>query len=104
MGDGGDDGDDGDTPGAVLAKHEGQPGLVKSEWVPIAGRFLPGEVIEVLLDILTEPSHTPSPVFYLTPPLQQAPLAATTAVPAVTPSMLTPVLHCQCQWHPWALF
>ncbi len=31
VGDGGDDGDDRDTPRAVLAKHEGQPGLVKLE-------------------------------------------------------------------------
>ena len=83
----GDGGDDGDTPGAVLAEHKGQPGLVKSEWVPIAGRFLPGEVIEVSLDMLTELSHTPSPVFYLTPPLQQAPLVVTAAILAVTLSM-----------------
>ncbi len=83
----GEDGDDGDTPGAVLAEHKGQPGLIKSEWVPIAGGFLPGEVIEVSSDMLSEPSHTPSPVFFLTPPSQQAPLAATTAVPAITPSM-----------------
>ena len=64
----GDNGDDGDTPGAVLAEHEGQPGLIKSEWAPIAGGFLPGEVIEVSSDMLSEPSCTPSPVFFLTPP------------------------------------
>ncbi len=86
VGNGGEDGDDGDTPRAVLAKHEGQPGLIKLEWVPIAGRFLPGEVIEVSSDMPSEPSRTPSPVFFLTPPSQQAPLAATATVPAVTPS------------------
>ena len=71
----------------MLAEHKGQPGLIKLEWVPIAGGFLPGEVIEVLLDTPSEPSHTPSPVFFLTPPSQQAPLAAATMVLAVTPSM-----------------
>ena len=87
VGDCGGDGDDGDTPRAVLAEHEGQPGLIKSEWVPIAGGFLPGEVIKVSSDTPSEPSCTPSPVFFLTPPSQQAPLAATATVPAVTPSM-----------------
>ncbi len=85
-GDCGGDGDDGDTPRAVLAEHEGQPGLIKSEWVPITGGFLPGEVIEVSSDMPSEPSCTPSLVFFLTPPSQQAPLAATAAVLAVTPS------------------
>ena len=70
----------------MLAEHKGQPGLIKLEWVPITGRFLPGEVIEVLLDMPSEPSHTP-PIFFLTPPSQQAPLAATAAVLAVTLSM-----------------
>ncbi len=87
VGDGGGDGDDGDTPGAVLAEHEGQPGLIKLVWVPITGGFLPGEVIEVSSDMPSEPSCTPSPVFFLTPP-SQAPLAATAAVPAATLSML----------------
>ncbi len=86
-GNGRDDGDDGDTPGAALAEHEGQPSLIKSEWVPIAGEFLPREVIEVLSDMPSELSSTPSPVFFLTPPSQQAPLAATATVLAVTPSM-----------------
>ncbi len=87
VGNDGDDGDDEDTPEAVLAEHEGQPGLINLEWAPIAGRFLPGEVIEVSSDTLSEPSCTPSPVFFLTPPSQQAPLAATAAVLAITLSM-----------------
>ncbi len=86
-GNGRDDGDDRDTPRATLAEHEGQPSLIKSEWAPITGRFLPGEVIEVSSDTLSEPSRTLSLVFFLTLPSQQAPLAATATVPAVTPSM-----------------